>query len=62
MVFTLAKWEDRTRSQQDIVSEINGKLGGIIGVRAFAINPIRWAFAARGAGWPLRSPETAMTS
>ncbi|MBM1813981.1 efflux RND transporter permease subunit [Pseudosulfitobacter pseudonitzschiae] len=48
MVFTLAKWEDRTRSQQDIVSEINGKLGGIIGVRAFAIQPN--SLGIRGAG------------
>ena len=48
MVFTLAKWEDRARSQQDIVSEINGKLRGIIGVRAFAIQPN--SLGIRGAG------------
>ncbi|MBM2292102.1 efflux RND transporter permease subunit [Sulfitobacter pseudonitzschiae] len=48
MVFTLAKWEDRARSQQDIVGEINGKLGGIIGVRAFAIQPN--SLGIRGAG------------
>ncbi|MCX7567895.1 efflux RND transporter permease subunit [Sulfitobacter sp. F26169L] len=48
MVFTLANWEDRTRSQQDIVSEINGKLRGIIGVRAFAIQPN--SLGIRGAG------------
>ncbi len=48
MVFTLAKWEDRVRSQQDIVSEINGKLRGIIGVRAFAIQPN--SLGIRGAG------------
>ncbi|MCR8827899.1 efflux RND transporter permease subunit [Pseudosulfitobacter koreensis] len=48
MVFTLAKWDERTRSQQDIVGEINGKLRGIIGVRAFAIQPN--SLGIRGAG------------
>lgn len=48
MVFTLAKWEDRTRSQQDIVTEINGKLRSVIGVRAFAIQPN--SLGIRGAG------------
>lgn len=48
MVFTLAKWEDRARSQQEIVTEINGKLRGVIGVRAFAIQPN--SLGIRGAG------------
>jgi len=48
MVFTLAKWDERTRSQQDIVGEINGALRGIIGVRAFAIQPN--SLGIRGAG------------
>ncbi len=48
MVFTLAKWDDRMRSQQDIVGEINGKLRGVIGVRAFAIQPN--SLGIRGAG------------
>jgi hydrophobic/amphiphilic exporter-1 (mainly G- bacteria), HAE1 family len=48
MVFTLAKWGDRARSQQDIVSEINGKLRSVIGVRAFAIQPN--SLGIRGAG------------
>ena len=48
MVFTLAKWEDRERSQQDIVAEMNDKLGNIIGVRAFAIQPN--SLGIRGAG------------
>ncbi len=48
MVFTLANWADRARSQQDIVGEINGKLRGIIGVRAFAIQPN--SLGIRGAG------------
>jgi hydrophobic/amphiphilic exporter-1 (mainly G- bacteria), HAE1 family len=48
MVFTLAKWEDRIRGQQEIVGEINAKLRGIIGVRAFAIQPN--SLGIRGAG------------
>nr|WP_303626514.1 efflux RND transporter permease subunit [Roseovarius sp. M141] len=48
MVFTLAKWEDRARTQQDIVAEMNDKLGDIIGVRAFAIQPN--SLGIRGAG------------
>lgn len=48
MVFTLAKWNERIRSQQDIVGEINGKLRGVIGVRAFAIQPN--SLGIRGAG------------
>jgi len=48
MVFTLAKWDDRARSQADIVSEINGKLRNVIGVRAFAIQPN--SLGIRGAG------------
>ncbi|MDF3384000.1 MULTISPECIES: efflux RND transporter permease subunit [unclassified Sulfitobacter] len=48
MVFTLAGWEDRARSQDEIVGEINGKLRGIVGVRAFAIQPN--SLGIRGAG------------
>ena len=48
MVFTLAKWQDRARGQQEIVNEINGKLRNIIGVRAFAIQPN--SLGIRGAG------------
>ncbi|WP_299567089.1 efflux RND transporter permease subunit [uncultured Sulfitobacter sp.] len=48
MVFTLANWQDRARAQQEIVGEINGKLRGIIGVRAFAIQPN--SLGIRGAG------------
>lgn len=48
MVFTLAKWDARTRSQQEIVAEINGNLRDIIGVRAFAIQPN--SLGIRGAG------------
>ncbi|SDZ54304.1 hydrophobic/amphiphilic exporter-1, HAE1 family [Jannaschia faecimaris] len=48
MVFTLANWADRTRGQQEIVGEINGKLRSVIGVRAFAIQPN--SLGIRGAG------------
>lgn len=48
MVFTLAKWQDRARSQQEIVAEINTKLRQVIGVRAFAIQPN--SLGIRGAG------------
>ena len=48
MVFTLAGWEDRARSQDEIVGQINGKLRGIVGVRAFAIQPN--SLGIRGAG------------
>jgi HAE1 family hydrophobic/amphiphilic exporter-1 len=48
MVMTLATWGERARSQQEIVGEINGKLRGIVGVRAFAIQPN--SLGIRGAG------------
>ncbi|WP_259400402.1 efflux RND transporter permease subunit [Roseovarius sp. SCSIO 43702] len=48
MVFTLANWADRDRSQQEIVAEINRELGNVIGVRAFAIQPN--SLGIRGAG------------
>ncbi len=48
MVFTLAKWDNRSRGQQDIVSDINEKLSGVIGVRAFVIQPN--SLGIRGAG------------
>ena len=48
MVMTLAPWESRERSQQEIVGQINGMLRGVIGVRAFAIQPN--SLGIRGAG------------
>ncbi|MBS0125673.1 efflux RND transporter permease subunit [Thetidibacter halocola] len=48
MVMTLAPWDERARSQQEIVGQINGMLGGVIGVRAFAIQPN--SLGIRGAG------------
>ena len=48
MVFTLAKWGERSRSQQQIVGDINAGLRNVIGVRAFAIQPN--SLGIRGAG------------
>ncbi|HLQ19969.1 MAG TPA: efflux RND transporter permease subunit [Tabrizicola sp.] len=48
VVITLADWADRTRSQQEIADEINAGLRGIIGIRAFAIQPN--SLGIRGAG------------
>ncbi len=48
MVMTLAPWSERTRSQQQIVGDINAALRGVVGVRAFAIQPN--SLGIRGAG------------
>jgi HAE1 family hydrophobic/amphiphilic exporter-1 len=48
MVLSLADWALRDRSQQDIVEELNGKLRGVVGIRAFAIQPN--SLGIRGAG------------
>ena len=48
VVMTLAPWGERARSQQEIVGQINGMLQGVIGVRAFAIQPN--SLGIRGAG------------
>ncbi|TDL83846.1 efflux RND transporter permease subunit [Meridianimarinicoccus aquatilis] len=48
MVMTLAKWDERARSQQEIVGDIYRRIGGIIGVRAFVIQPN--SLGIRGAG------------
>lgn len=48
MVMTLAHWSERTRSQQEIVTEISTRLSEIIGVRAFALQPN--SLRIRGAG------------
>ncbi len=48
MVMTLAPWDERERSQQEIVGQINRGLGEVIGVRAFAIQPN--SLGIRGAG------------
>ncbi len=48
IVMSLAEWDERDRSQQEIVAEINGALEQIVGVRAFAIQPN--SLGVRGAG------------
>ena len=52
MVLTLANWNNRERSQQEIVGEVNGALRQVIGVQAFAIQPN--SLRIRGAGQGLR--------
>ncbi|MCA3511895.1 MAG: efflux RND transporter permease subunit [Rhodobacter sp.] len=48
MVISLADWARRSRSQQEIAAEVTGKLRGLIGIRAFAIQPN--SLGIRGAG------------
>ncbi|HMQ58217.1 MAG TPA: efflux RND transporter permease subunit, partial [Rhizobiaceae bacterium] len=48
MVMTLAPWEERKRTQQEIVGDINRLVSGVPGVRAFAIQPN--SLGIRGAG------------
>lgn len=48
MVLTLAEWGNRDRSQQEIVGDINRRVSGVPGVRAFAIQPN--SLRIRGAG------------
>ena len=52
MVLTLKPWDERERSQAEIVKEINRGLFGIPGVRAFAIQPN--SLGIRGAGSGLK--------
>ncbi|CAN5769956.1 efflux RND transporter permease subunit [soil metagenome] len=48
VVMTLAPWDERARSQSEIVEEINGLMRGVVGVNAFAIQPN--SLGIRGAG------------
>jgi hydrophobic/amphiphilic exporter-1 (mainly G- bacteria), HAE1 family len=52
MIYTLAPWEARERSQQEIVDEINEAAASVIGVRGFAIQPN--SLGIRGAGQGLQ--------
>ncbi len=56
MVMTMAPWEDRERSQAEIVAEINAKISEINGVRAFVIEPN--SLGIRGGGNGLRMAIT----
>lgn len=59
MVMTLANWEDRARSQQEIVADISARLRGVIGVRAFAIqsNSLRIRGAGQGLSFAIVGPN-----
>lgn len=48
VVMTLAHWDERDRSQQDIVADVNRNLAQVVGVRAFVIQPN--SLRIRGAG------------
>ncbi|MTJ05130.1 MAG: efflux RND transporter permease subunit [Sediminimonas qiaohouensis] len=48
IVMRLAKWDERSRSQDDIVGDMNRRLRDVIGVRAYAIQPN--SLGIRGAG------------
>ncbi|WP_145103900.1 efflux RND transporter permease subunit [Cereibacter sediminicola] len=48
MVISLAPWDARERSQQEIAEELNRGLRDIVGIRAFAIQPN--SLGVRGAG------------
>lgn len=48
IVVTLANWADRSRSQQEIVADLQKGLQGVVGLRAFAIQPN--SLGIRGAG------------
>jgi hydrophobic/amphiphilic exporter-1 (mainly G- bacteria), HAE1 family len=48
VVMTLAPWGERTRSQSEIVGQINGLVSQVVGVQAFAIQPN--SLGIRGAG------------
>ncbi|QDL93618.1 efflux RND transporter permease subunit [Paroceanicella profunda] len=50
MVLTLAPWEDRNRSQQQIADEINTRMGALPGARAFAIQPNSLGIRGGGEG------------
>lgn len=52
MVVTLKPWDERVRSQQEIVAEMNSGLRTVPGVRAFAIQPN--SLGIRGAGSGLK--------
>jgi HAE1 family hydrophobic/amphiphilic exporter-1 len=48
VVMTLANWDQRDRSQQEIVGDVNRNLSNVVGVRAFVIQPN--SLRIRGAG------------
>ncbi len=52
MIFTLAPWGERARSQAAIVADITSAAAGVIGVRSFALQPN--SLGIRGAGQGLQ--------
>ena len=52
VALTLAPWGERTRSQDDIVAEIDERLAGVIGVRAQALRPNSLGIRNAGRGLP----------
>ncbi|MDX3925124.1 MAG: efflux RND transporter permease subunit [Shinella sp.] len=48
MVITLAKWQERERTQQQIVADINSRIADVTSVRAFVMQPN--SLGIRGAG------------
>lgn len=48
MVLTLAPWKERSRSQQEILADVDARIRGITGVRIFAAQPN--SLGIRGAG------------
>ncbi len=52
MIFTLAPWDERTRSQQEIMADITEAASGVIGIRSFALQPN--SLGIRGAGQGLQ--------
>lgn len=52
MVLTLKPWDERERSQQEIVTSLNRQLGTVPGVRVFVIQPN--SLGIRGAGSGLK--------
>ncbi|WP_417310653.1 efflux RND transporter permease subunit [Devosia sp.] len=50
IIMTLAPWEERTRSQQEIASEINAQLGTVPGVRAFILQGNSLGIRGGGSG------------
>ena len=52
MIFTLAPWGERARSQSEIVADINHAARQVVGLRAFAIQPN--SLGIRGAGQGLQ--------
>ncbi|MFC4667945.1 efflux RND transporter permease subunit [Seohaeicola nanhaiensis] len=61
MVLTLAPWEERSRSQQDIVTDMNKRIADVVGVRAFIIQPnsLRIRGAGRGLSFAITGEDYA---